>query len=159
LTLFNEDVKWLQLNSSIFWERILIRATSGGSCSRTWNENEREKMRDEWVYTRARHGVLYLEWRLEHIRHGAYAFMIGLLSAIASTGSVLHVKSYVLSPWQTLIVTAVCAPLAVFFGVMGLPKLRDGYGPEPIAQALGIIGFCLAAAGLLVNGAQLLFNL
>jgi hypothetical protein len=102
---------------------------------------------------------LYLDWKLEHIRHGAYALMIGLFSAIASTGSVLHVKSYVLSPWQTLIVTALAAPLAVLFGVMGLPKLRDGYGPEPIAKTLAITGFCLAAVGLLVNGAQLLFNL
>jgi hypothetical protein len=98
------------------------------------------------------------EW-LEVVRPGFVSAAAGLTGSIASVASLLHMKSYIFNPWQTLNVAGGCALVAVIFGFIGYAKSRNCYPPNNAGKTLATIGFILAAVGLLVNGAQLLFNL
>ncbi|MGO9776337.1 MAG: hypothetical protein ACLPM3_07110 [Terracidiphilus sp.] len=98
------------------------------------------------------------EW-LEEVRPGFISAMAGLTGNIGSIASLLHVKSYIFNPSQTLILAAVCTLVAAIFGTIGYSRSRKRYSPNQTAETLAITGFCLAVVSVLAASAQLFFHL
>ncbi len=98
------------------------------------------------------------EW-MEEVKPGFVSAMAGLVGNIGSIASLLHVKSYILNPWQTLILAAVCTLVAAIFGFIGYSRSHNRYRPNQTAETLAITGFCLAVVSVLAASAQLFFHL